>query len=108
MQEISQNMYRSLNLTFFIRQSRVSRNSESIIYARLITNGQRVELSTGRRNKLKNKEISKVQILVKGKTRTFHSMGKPVYDKPQTLKCSTIMFHTFIMQDNKFEFTKLR
>jgi hypothetical protein len=60
------------------------------------------------RNKLKNQEISGVQILVKGKTRTFHSMGKPVYDKPQTLKCSTIMFHTFIKQDNKFEFTKLR
>jgi len=59
------------------------------------------------RNKLKNQEISGVEILVNGKTRTFHSTGKPVYDKPQTLKCSTMMFHTFLKQDNKLEFIQL-
>ena len=66
MQEISQNMYRSLSLTFFVRQSRASINSECTIYARLTSNGQRVELSTGLKVELER--WSKEQHKVKGNT----------------------------------------
>ena len=66
MQEISQNMYRSLSLTFFIRQSRASINSECTIYARLTSSGQRVELITGLKVELER--WSKEQHKVKGNT----------------------------------------
>ena len=59
-------MYQSLNLVFFIRQSRSNENSECIIYARLTSNGQRVEVSTGL--KIEPLKWSKELHRVKGNT----------------------------------------
>ena len=64
MEDLGQKMYRSLTLTFFIRQSRASQNTECMIYARLTISGQRVELSTGL--KVEVEKWSKDQHKVKG------------------------------------------
>jgi hypothetical protein len=64
MEDLGQKMYRSLTLTFFIRQSRASHNTECMIYARLTISGQRVELSTGL--KVEVEKWSKDQHKVKG------------------------------------------
>jgi site-specific recombinase XerD len=64
MEELRTNMYQSLSLVFFIRQSRASENSECTIYARLTSRGQRVELTTGL--KVDPSRWSKEQHKVKG------------------------------------------
>ncbi len=66
MEEMGQKMYHSLTLTFFVRQSRVAHNTECMIYARLQSKGQRVELSTGL--KVEFDRWSKEQHKVKGNT----------------------------------------
>ncbi len=64
MEELRTNMYQSLSLVYFIRQSRASENSECTIYARLTSRGQRIELTTGL--KVEPSKWSKEQHKVKG------------------------------------------
>jgi hypothetical protein len=59
------------------------------------------------RNKLKNEYISSVKIVVKGKSRTYHSLGNPIPDKSKEINCSTSISRTYIKHPTKSDFTQL-
>ncbi len=59
------------------------------------------------RNKLKNENISSVKIVVKGKSRTYHSLGNPILDTSTGINCSTSISRTFIKHLTKSDFTQL-
>lgn len=59
------------------------------------------------RNKLKNENVSSVKIVVKGKSRTFHSFGNPIIVTPIGINCSTSISRTYIKHLTKSDFLQL-